>query len=352
MWKFLLQISCALSVTAFLSMYVGSTLPIHWGNFIGGMKFIHLAHNPRSYQVIFWGDSRTRNHVDAFLFENEVRETLEINAYNAGIPAVQPLEMQRYMKVLIEDHDLRARYMLVPVKPLRLFTNPTSAMLRKYYWYTTEFFATHFEYMLKSSPGLLNTSHLFVSMHALLNNTLNINKIDYFTRYAESIHRQVYDISRGFEPLDTADAENISNLFLKKKYYEFHHDGGYALMLDKVKRHTEHVCDTSLSKDEEQLVNIYRELSALGREHDITMIFFAPVVAYSIRTQCLLSHISSDHHLPPLLLDNAPGLYEQHMFAYKHHLNKDGAELYTKLLAEQFAKFIKTHKETPTGMHR
>ncbi|OWY73127.1 hypothetical protein B7486_01910 [cyanobacterium TDX16] len=108
---------CALIIACFIAVESTWRWPMTGGLQV---KRYYLAHTQERFDIIFLGTSVARQNIDATLFA-DTGSGCTLSAYNAGIPAMTPLELRDYLEAIRSNPHLRQRYLVIDME---IFTRP------------------------------------------------------------------------------------------------------------------------------------------------------------------------------------------------------------------------------------
>jgi len=300
-------------------------------------KLSFLSINSERYDVLFVGSSRVYRQISPKVFDRRLKKHgLRLRSFNAGIPAAKSVEVWHLLRRLEEEGSLGPRYVLIEPDGLQVSINrENTGTQREIYWHGWEETALS----IRSLEGLdvvPRTRMSLLHLSAMSFRSMAVGRLRsvFETAFDSSMSRRpaaraVGPDGDGWVPFVEADGPQA-----RKRRREFL-DGlpRYRRMLARQPRlMAETACMTEYH--EEMLGKLANAVESLGAE---------PVFMLSPATlpRCEVHQAFRDGVLPNLLaFDDAkrhPRLYQVESRFDFEHVNRRGAEIYSRLLADAFA---------------
>ncbi len=335
------------NVTVFIAIFLVLNLVPHpflspyYGNKWYATKYEHYMKHHRAYNAAIWGSSRMERQVDPRLLDAALHK-YGISVFNFGAPGTyNPEEYYLYDKFLdsIEEHPIK--YAFLELQPIRDYGEKNKYAMKALYWRNLDFFLFSLSTTLDSGFGLKREAK-FIAGHSL----------SYFARFLygwKSLYssnrqeRNLLWIGRnedGFCPLERGEALKRDNDRLRERMEELLDDP--SVLEERVS-----LANQAFSEQHEQIVNEahLNKLLALinkSREKGIHLVFVIPP-RMGLRYEELLAlknNLPERHIVEVANPKKYPELYKLEFSFDRGHLNKKGAEIYTKYLAVELKKHV------------
>jgi len=308
-------------------------------------KLTHLKQNPEAYDVLFVGSSRVFRHLSPKLFDRRMRtQGHRFNSFNVGIPAAKSVEVWHLLRRLEADTTVRPRYVFIEPDGLTVGIKPNNDTTpREVYWHG--FPETVLAIRSLGRHELPDRVEMSIShLKALFFNGLGVSRLRSTLSELdrEGPRRPVNPLGAGpdrdgwvpFEGRQDASGAQRRNDFLEHlPRYRRSLRQQATLLEDRACMTAYHV---------EMLERLEEAVRALGAEP----VF---ILSPATRPRCEVHQAFREGLLPNLLaIDDAknhPRLYKIENRFDAEHLNREGAEIYTRLLADRFAEVLDEDRE-------
>lgn len=303
-------------------------------------KLTHLKQNPQAYDVLFVGSSRVFRQVSPKLFDRRMRHHgHRFTSFNAGIPAAKSAEVWHFLNRLGDDGKVRPRYVFIEPDGLDIgISRANVASTREVYWHGPEETALAIRSLGDREPAVrrkMTLSHL----KAFMLNGLGVGRLRSLASDlgGKRSHRPARPLGAGpdldgWVPFEgpTGEASEV-----RRKDFLDHLPRYRRLLREQPELLDEPDCMTA--HHVEMLGRLDAAVRALGAE---------PVFILSPATKprCEVHQAYREGLLPNLIaIDDARKqrrLYKVENRFDAEHLNREGAEIYTRLMADRFAEHL------------
>jgi len=292
MKKFLSEVSMFIFLLFALLKLVKTTVPYYWGNKIMTQKLEFLTDNISSYDVLFIGSSRTYRHIDSKLFQ----ELTNKKTYNLGSPGMFGLETE-YMIDNIVSNKLGRLEVYIQSTAYQKIAEKNLHSIRTNYYLDLKRTKRAIEYWNKKN----NYKQVLYHTLGFIENQLCIGQLFDIAKYnftTTSVINITSSKQNGFYSLSQELADGNKRLSLRKRAFQ-----------KKKRKVFKRKKKTNLKLRKISWAKIGIKNSNINQQ--IVRIKGKPVV-------------------------------ESKYYFDKSHFNKDGAELYTKMLAK---KYLESNKK-------
>ena len=266
-------------------------------------KLNYLIRGKERYNVVFIGSSVVNNQINPILFDS-----LEnVNSYNAGTEGARIVELEVFLKKFINSHGA-PKYLFISLDETTLITDhiwdfprlfPYSSdndIFRLYAYQREILLARYFPSMALT---FYDDSRKSLALQSLAGNSKPF----------------IPDYTKGYHPLAKKPLANMEGSSFEK--YHFSADGIKALT---------NICEFCKNKNSKLIFLIPPKLIT-------TELVGANSDSYS-----KIAEIARTYNLPLIDLSHNKEFTDPNLFYDERHLIEPGANIYTRLIAEEFEK--------------
>jgi hypothetical protein len=305
-------------------------MPVPLGEVPGpGFKYRYFAQRKDSYDLIFIGSSRVFHHFIPEQFDRKLAEDAgqSIKSFNFGYDAMWPPESYYMLREALRLHPQRLRWVLIDlmqIQPKIDLENATT--LRMAYWHDLE--------------------HTMLALRALPEEpTSNRAKFDMATGHIAHLVGQWVDRGRSSDWLARRLRPPDRKKPSIKKWEPFEgYETGHGDVIDgeELRRYNESMSDYRRTKPPNTaragFLETATKIASMVRASGAEPIFvLAPTIDQRENVVALLKNVTVFSFADPVAY---PALYDPQNHYDSWHLNHRGAEIFTNLLAERFAKHL------------
>lgn len=264
-------------------------------------KLNYIISGKDHYDVVFMGSSRVHNGINPLLFDSLTK----VNSYNAGMEGARIAEDAVFMKKFIKSHEA-PRYIIFSIEETLLRTG--------FIWDFPRFFP------YTSDPDVFK---LYTYQYEIL-----------FSRYLPPLALTYYD--------DPRKSLGLQGLIIPAGEYAWAKTKGYQALPVLPPAELKPVSEEYYQYTDDGwaiLENICKSCAAKG----IKLIFVVPpkliernLVGATAPSFERFSALAGAYHIPVFDMSHKNEFTNPHLFYDGIHLNPQGADLYTALIAEQF----------------
>jgi len=312
-------------------------------------KVAHLEENPDTYDILFVGSSRVFRQISPKVFDQQLRtHDFNLRSFNAGVPAAKSVEVWHSLRRLAADRRVRARYVLIEPDGLLIgIARENFATERETYWHGRAETTLAIESLegLKIVPRVrmtvLHAGSFLIHRLGVGRLRLLLTQLGQSKRLRWLGHVGLGPDGDGWVPFAKADAQAE---FPRRQDFLDNLPRYRWMLARQPKRLSEKNCLTAYHRT--MLVNLKAAVEALGAQ---------PVFLLSPATEprCEVHQAFREGLLPNLIaLDDASSLPELYAVQHRHdyeHLNTEGSLVYSRLLADRFAEFLREDEEGGGG---
>jgi hypothetical protein len=303
-------------------------------------KLTHLEESPDAYDILFVGSSRVFRQISPKIFDQELRaHDFNLRSFNAGVPAAKSVEVWHLLRGFAADKKIRAKYVLIEPDGLLIgIARENLATEREIYWHGCAETTLAIESLgrLKTVPRLTMTG---LHAGAFLLDRLGVGRLRLLvSQFGESKRLRWLDKEGlgpdgdGWVPYDKADT---STEFPRRQEF-----------LDDLPRYRSMLARQAGLRSQQDCLTEYHRLMLANLMTAIEALGAQPVFILSPATEprCEVHQAFRDAVLPNLIAFDDFSTYPE-LYAVEHrhdleHLNTEGSVLYSRLLADRFAKLM------------
>lgn len=333
-----------------ISMVISYFTPYHWGNpwFSTKIQFLEKT-KQLEYNTFFFGSSRIYRQINPKLFDSTFNSVSQekLSSFNLGAPATfNPQSYYLYEKFLISTLSRNAKYCFIELMEVDLLGDYFMHQERTSYWqnYSDILFVGK---SINSNKQLDLKPKIKSGLNYSVSYIENLLHLGHFGN--QIINSNYYDdkylgINRdGFFPLDydyeTTENENVKiNLYERKQSIVEKPE-----LIDKRKLNVLHSYNNISNNYDKINLNRILELIHKSKQKGIKLVF---ILSPRNGNQKLINLSLQIPEMNIIDMSN-PNSYDL-LYNYENsfdvgHLNSKGAVLYSKMLAIEFGKKVRTH---------
>jgi hypothetical protein len=319
-------------------------MPYHWGNPWFSVKIQHLEETKSKNNVFFFGSSRVYRQINPHVFDSVVNGNtqFQIKSFNCGASATfNPQSYYLYENFLNSEISKNVKYCIFELTDISLLGDPIMHQERTSYYqnfsdllfvcksfYQNNSIKNEVKYKSVKNYGISYIEKLFHLGH--FRNQI-VNKDFYNKRYLGPYENGFFPLEKDL--LSTEDTVVKNNLLMRKQKIV---DNPYIIEKRKEKMIEAY---NNPSKDYDQ-INLHRvlKLIQMSNEQGIQLIFLMSPRNSSPGLVNLSRKIPEKN-----FIDMCNPKFNSDFYNYEYsfdvgHLNLEGANLYTKMLALEFVK--------------
>lgn len=303
-------------------------------------KIVHLEENPDAYDILFVGSSRVFRQISPKVFDERLQTRgVDLRSFNAGLPAAKSVEVWHLLRSFADDQKVRTRYVLIEPDGLLVgIARENLGTEREIYWHGRMETA-----LAIRSLGSLKTKNRLkmTALHtgAYFLDCMGVGRLRLLISQLGESKRLRWLDKEGFGPdgdgwVPYAKADSTTEFPRRQDF--LNHLPRYRKMLARQSDgHSRQDCLTVYHR--EMLAKLMTAIEALGAQ---------PVVVLSPATQprCEVHQAFREGLLPNLMaFDDASSFPDLYAVENRHdaeHLNTQGTVIYSRLLADRFARLL------------
>ena len=345
--KRLLVFAIAFLVVAFVLNKLIPSPPVPENVIFIGPKYHYYQQHKERYNTLFFGSSRIFNHIIPAVFDQTVAAAGEqTQSFNFGIPAMRVLNSYFLLEQVLADPPKNLKWVFIETVLDRGYEPIENARTsRAIYWHNLDNTLFSINYVL-TSPESLSKRVIFVGSHLLpfFYNQINVGRI--FNQLipqtglnAEEEHnKNIFLANQGYFPLSSDPANPGYRHFLQQQ------DAYLQRLKQRQEQNEKSDFAVPLPINKKKLLSLIVEQVKVAGAIPIF------IVSPTLNQQDELHRAHAQQVIPTLIaFDNPmayPELYELALRYDELHLNEKGAQLFSRLLAEQFVTEIAQSAQT------
>lgn len=304
-------------------------------------KVTHLKENSETYDIVFVGSSRVFRQVSPRVFDQRLRiHDLDLSSFNAGVPAAKSVEVWHLLRNLGADQGVRTRYVLIEPDGLLVgIAKENVATEREIYWHGR----TETALAIESLEGMAIVPRLRMSAFhsgAFLLDRFGVGRLRLLISQKGESRRLGWLDTAGLGPdgdgwVPFAKADTQSEFPRRQEFLDnlplYRH-----LLARQAVRRSRPDCLTGYHRT--MLANLTTAIETLGAK---PVFFLSPAT----EPRCEVHQAFREGLLPNLLaFDDASKYPDLYAVEHRHdaeHLNTEGALLYSRVLADGFARLVR-----------
>ncbi|MEO8087445.1 MAG: hypothetical protein ABI763_11525 [Bacteroidota bacterium] len=318
-------------------------------------KTTYLQTHSDSINTLFAGSSRVMREIDPHLFDSLVDSSLHIKSFNYGVNWLAASELFYFIDKLTNDSSVHLKYIFIELSKIKFVDFPNLNTTRVTHWYNPHDYWFTINSTLHSNSSILvkaastaSNSVSFISHLLNLGYVSTLNDFSATKKITEEKMKQLGNTYDGFggmegvagkDVMEKSTEENVLNrttrflkntngLTLRKKWsqYEFTKFEKQPALLDQYNP----VYLERLNQMTDQLMSkgIYPVFLITPRSEKEQYEELLPIYA----------HLPAQHKIEICDSRKYPELYAVENSLDETHLNKKGARILTKILAEKFSQ--------------
>lgn len=302
-------------------------------------KYEYFIKHKDEYDTIFIGSSRICNQIVPDVFDRAMNDLgKSTNSFNFGIPAMRALPSYFLLKEILDTSPRNLKWVFIEIDLDSVYEPIKNARTtRAIYWHDFNNTLFALKYIFNSEPESLIKKILTSISHLIpyIYNQINVGKMFDEVIYQTSSHKQEKLVKSfflkndGYYPLDLIQEDSNRQNFLQNL-------DTYNLEKSKLaNKNYEELAQTQLpSKSKLSLLSlIIKQVEAA----DAKPVFILPP---RLETKQELQQAYRQGYIPLFLSFNDPikfpKLYQVNLRHDKNHLNHEGSEQLTRLIAKTF----------------
>ena len=295
-------------------------LPYYWGNRGMVTKMNYLEQNKTNYNTYFIGSSRIFHQVIPALFDSlNVGKT---RSFNLGVQGVEPPESCYLLEHFLEKPKPKIKYIIFELDKIKDLQNSHRTNLRSKYYLNFSYFNLGFRGALEQKEYGATQNYCISYFSRLIRAEMIFPRFSPNTQplQTEKILGKYQD---GYANLDDIEAQRLNIPKIEK-----HHN----LICEEYKNGLDfyEVSPTYLTK--------IHQIIKKAKAKNIQLIFLKPPLNEGILP--LYNTIETPYKIDISSPYHYPKLYElEHLHDWRH-LNAEGAEIFTEILAKEFQKVM------------
>ncbi|KJR43768.1 hypothetical protein MCHI_000335 [Candidatus Magnetoovum chiemensis] len=339
MSKFLVKAALFVLIIILLNETMYSFCDYSWGRHSFGIKVKYYNDNKDKFNTVFVGSSRMREHINPILFNNLLSKThydiVSISLAGGGI--FNPEAYYLYEK-LLHNSGNALRYAFLELQPLYNVTERNLHTIETKYWLNFSYYKYVISYILYSDESILSKFELMrnytvsyvekvfaIGIYSSVFNDLNKSALYALPKYSTAdyyrfVEHEIERLKKGRKPYKSlnADVDMIRKVsldgFADKKRLKAFNYGHYEKLMELIRQ--------SKKKGIHLIFLIHPRLE---RYDDLL------AAADKLPKENVIELADARKYPQFYLLQNTSD---------KIHLNSEGAEIFTRLLAEKFMDII------------
>ena len=311
-------------------------------------KLEHFKANKDNYDVLFIGSSRVYRQVDPVLFDARLsQQGHNIQTFNFGFYGMKMPETYFWLEKIIDLQPKNLKWIVIEANLDNVYENLDNARNnRVMYWHTPKHTANTIKYIAGSDDSLPRKlvsvySHIIPFFY----NSINLG--DFSKIFLSSTGLSQHQISEasysnylgeslsGYKALDDESGQGYK--ITNKKFRE-----NFNAFQQQVVRFEKAIENDTVALDPSRR-ELIRQFTDLVESSGATPMFIIPP---KLKTEAHVLRLYQDGHIDSLLAYNDPekyaDFYELEYRFDRAHLNKKGAEEFTRLIAEDFEQYIES----------
>lgn len=303
-------------------------------------KVKHMGSNPDAYDLLFVGSSRVFRQISPKVFDQQLRISgVSLRSFNAGVPAAKSVEVWHLLRGFATDQKVRARYVFIDPDGLLIgIARENVGTEREIYWHGR----TETALAIESLENLPTGPRLGMSaMHfgTFLLDRLGVGRLRLLVEQLGESESLRWLDREGLGPdgdgwVPYAKADSRTEFPRRQEFLD--NLPRYRRMLARQKeRRSRQGCLTEYHR--QMLTILMTAIQELGAQ---PVMILSPVA----ESRCEVHEAFREGLLPNLLaFDDASSYPELYAVENRHdyeHLNTQGSLIYSRLLADRFARLL------------
>jgi hypothetical protein len=308
-----------------------------WGNDVLDSKYAYLLEKDKDINTLFIGSSRVNRGVNPKIIDSLLTE-YQVRSYNFGSPSTTNPETYFITEQILRTENLNLDYLFVELTPLiSIKVTPFKYyQSRYYYWINLRYSWFIAKYLLNANYAFADKFEIgasYIKCFIMKNaNFLHYKKLFDFSNETK-LKNFFLKGNNGFYPLDDQRPPTAK---YAKRTENFQNDtSGFNKMTSKVQQEfkSNKIPDAFNSAHYQKLM----QLIELAKAKNIHLIYLLPPRSRSYEEELsLIRQIPSEHIIEVANPFKFPELYQSKYAFDKNHFNKEGADIFTHYIVDEF----------------
>lgn len=346
MKKFLIKTGIFFLIVIAIGSITAALLPYHWGNAWYGTKIEYLNRSSESglsgFNSYYFGSSRVFRQFNPAVFDSVVNTNKpgkKLNSFNLGAPATFTPQVYYLLEHFLQSEQAEnTDYILIELDDISTITAQLLHQPRTNFWLNTYYFT----FVLKSEfvKSKKDYTKLYQYVISYTENVTKLGQYKYIFNY-EGYHddRFLGNKKNGFFTLEN-DLKTTTEIETRKHLLERR-----SALGEQMKTLNKRAENSSLFfkyKDDSNELSVHKgkikELIDECSKRNIQVVFILMPRKISKEVFMLYNWLPDENKIQLVNAEDYPELYMEKYSFDLGHLNKEGANIFTKYLAEEFLK--------------